>query len=154
MVTECASTSTKYGWRQVHQAEDDLATLRRLGIEETHPAYQRVWEQREAALATIGYKVPKPVTAITHVEVLSRLHALGLVYAGASPGFTIEELKDAVVTIWRDAEEGWMSEARFKTKGKPIYRSLTLEEAVAFIKGEESGELIAKVFMEEEYYGE
>lgn len=141
-------------WQQFKTVERDLASLRRLTVEESHPAYQALWKQRGALLARVGEKLPRVTIPITHEEVLGRLHALGLEYAGASPGFTAEELEKAVVKVWYDIEESWFAEARFKPGSPPIYRSLTAEEAVSFIKHEETPALIARVFTEDEYYGE
>ena len=151
---ECPSTSTKYGYQQLHNVDNALAQLERVGFGPGTEAYDTLWRQRGETVARIGYKYPRGSVTISHEEVLRRLETLGLEYAARSPGFSKEELKDAVVRVYLDVEGGWMAEARFKPKGKPIYHSLTTDEAMAFIKGEESGELIAKVFEEDEYLGE
>jgi len=141
-------------WWKVHRVEEDLATLRRLTVEEYHPAYQALYRQRGELLAKVGWKSPRRTIAMAYEEVVSRLRTLGLVYASASPRYSREELKDAIIKVWWDDEMGFMTEARFKPKSPPIYRSISAEDAAAFIKGEEAGEQIATAFHEDEYYGE
>jgi len=141
-------------WQKVRRADTTLAGMREFTISETDPAYQHIYRQRGATLAQIGYKFPRRTEIIKETSVVRRLEALGLVYAGRSKGFTKEELKDAVIKVWYDDEEGFMAEARFKPGSPPIYRGLTDEEAFTFIKGEETGALIAKVFTADDYLGE
>lgn len=141
-------------WQKVHTLDEALEGLRMATVPETSDAYRKVLQMRGSTLAQIGQKFPRKTEALAHLSVVSRLERLGLVYAGASPGFTIEELRDATVTVWLDDEVGWMAEARFTPASPPIYRSLTNEEAAAFIKDEASGPLIAKVFTKDEYLGE
>ncbi|MBU2177755.1 MAG: hypothetical protein KJ556_21895 [Gammaproteobacteria bacterium] len=141
-------------YQQLHNIEDDLDTLRRLGIDEEHDAYRALDTQRGELLTRIGQKFPRKVLSITHEDVLSRLQALGLEYAHGSPGFTAEELKNAKIRVWYDIEESWQAEARFKPDSKPIYRSISAEDAVALIKHEETPALIAHLFIEDEYIGE
>lgn len=141
-------------WTKLHRVEKDMATLRRLGVEESHRAYQALYRQRGELLARMGKKLPRKQIAMAYEEVVSRLRTLGLVYASASPGYTREELKDAVIRTWWDDEMGFMTEARFRRGSHPIYNSISAEDAALFIKGEETGEMIATAFHEDEYLGE
>jgi hypothetical protein len=141
-------------YQQLHNVDRDLDTLRRLSVEESHPAFQDLWRQRGSILSRVGQKSPRDIISISHEEVLSRLQALGLEYAGGSPGYTAEELKDATVRIWYDIESGWMSEGRMKPGGPPIYHMITAEVAVDFIKHQETPEMIAHALTEDEYIGE
>lgn len=141
-------------WQQVHTLDESLRALENAGIGEDNPAYQVIWQQRGEVISTIGKKFPRKVVAISHEGVLSRLHTLGLEYAGASPGFTAEELKNATIKVWLDIESGWMAEARFRPGAPPIYRKLTAEQAISLIKREETPKLIAQLFHEDDYIGE
>lgn len=141
-------------WQQVRVTERALGDLERVGFGPGTAPYEAVYKKRGALLGQIGRKFPRESVTISHETAVRRLEVLGLVYAAGSPGFTKEELKDAVVRVFLDIESGWMAEARFKPRGKPIYHSLTPDEAMAFIKGEESAALIAHVFTEDEYLGE
>lgn len=141
-------------WWKIQRVEEDMATLRRLTVEPSHPAYQALYRQRGELMGNVGRKLPRRTIAMVYEWVVSRLRTLGLLFASASPGFTIEELKDAIIKVWWDDEMGFMTEARFKPKSPPIYNSISAEDAAAFIKGEETGEQIATAFHEDEYYGE
>lgn len=141
-------------WWKLHRVEADMKTLSRLTVEESHPAYQALYRERGELMARVGLKFPRRQIAMAYEEVVSRLRTLGLVYASASPGYSREELKDAVIKVWWDDETGFMTEARFRRRSPPIYNSISAEDAVAFIKGEETGEQIATAFHEDEYIGE
>jgi len=141
-------------WQKMGLADQTLAGMREFGIAETDPAYQHIWHERGKLLGVIGQKTARQTSIILHVDMLSRMQTLGLEYASHSRGYTIEDLKDAVLKLWWDDEEGFMSEGRIKPGSPPIYRRLTDKEAFIFIKGEETGALIATAFTEDEYYGE
>jgi len=88
-------------------------------------------------------------TMTTQTGVLSpalRLAALGLIYASHSPRVTVEELRDAVIRVWRDEEKGYFAEARFKPGAPPIYTALTAEQAHNLEGPEPDPSLIALVF--------
>jgi hypothetical protein len=96
----------------------------------------------------LGGVITAPTTS-TQTGILSpalRLAALGLVYVSHSPGYTIEELQDAVIRVWRDDEKGYFAEARFRPGAPPIYTSLTFEQAQNLIGPEPDPHLIAMVF--------
>jgi len=75
-----------------------------------------------------------------------RLAALGLLYASHSPRVTIEELREAVIRVWRDEEKGYFAEARLTPKLAPIYTALTTEQAQNLMGPEPDPHLIALVF--------
>lgn len=87
-----------------------------------------------------------PPEVVTVQSPMERLSALGLVYAGRSPGFTIEELWHATIRLFKREEMGWLVEARFKPGDLPIYHSVSEEEAKSIEVGEFSPELIVKLF--------
>jgi len=79
-----------------------------------------------------------------------RLAALGLLYASGSPTVSIEELRDAIIRIWRDEEKGYFAEARFSPGAPPIYTMLTAEQAQNLLGPEADPHLIAMVFERKE----
>lgn len=93
--------------------------------------------------------IPPPLV-ITVKSVQERLSALGLVYAGHSPGFTIEELWQATIRVFKLAETGYLAEARFKPGDLPIYHYVSEEEAESIKTGEFSPELIVTLFTRQE----
>ena len=132
MPLECGSTSTDYHWYQVHKAEEDLATLRRLGVEETHPAYQRAWAARGKALANVGYKRP-------------RTQAWLVDWATYSP---------TLIRLMEDTELGFVAVVKAHKGAPPVYKRVSGEVAVAIIKGEVTPELERDLLAPDEYLGE
>lgn len=68
---------------------------------------------------------------------------LGLGVASHSPGYTIEELKDAIVRLWRREEGRPLAEVRIRPGAPPIYHEVTEEQAGLIETGEITPELIA-----------
>ena len=93
---------------------------------------------RVGATTAIG----APVVA-GELSITLRLAALGLVLATHSPSYTIEELKDAIIRLWRREEGGDLAEVRIKPGAPPIYHVVTPEQSRMIEDGEVSGELIA-----------
>lgn len=141
-------------WQKVRLADKTLAGMREFGIPETDPVYQHIWHERGKLLGVVGQKFPRTTSILTETDMLLRMEEIGIGYAGASPGFTIEELKDAILKIWWDDESGFMAEARFRPGSTPIYHSLPNEDAFLFLTKQETPALIARAFTEDEYYGE
>ena len=90
------------------------------------------------------------VTQTALVAPALRLAALGLIYASHSPGVSIEQLRKAVIRIWRDEEKGYFAEARFWPGATPIYTALTPEQAHNLEGPEPDPSLIAMVFERKE----
>lgn len=90
--------------------------------------------------ATTAIAVPM---VIGELSISLRLSALGLTLATHSPSYTIEELKDAIIRLWRREEGGDLAEVRIKPGAPPIYHSVTPEQANQIESGEISAELIA-----------
>ena len=129
---ECPSTSTKHKRFQVQKAEDDLAILKRLGVLETDPAYQRLLQQQGAALATIGFKTPKVPDWLRD-------------WATYSP---------SRIRLGHDPEYGWFIAAREKPGAPLIYKIVNDETAAAIIKDEVTPEMERELFTPDEYLGE
>lgn len=132
MPVECSSTAVKYQWRQVHELDTALATMRRYGIPETAEAYQTLYRQRGTLIAKIGYKFPTATNLIGSV-------------AGLSPG---------VIKVWYHNESGWMSEARAKPGAPPVYKRVSDVIAMAILKKELTLEQEKELLTPVEYYGE
>lgn len=132
MAEECASTSTKYNYRQVTEIDRALKVLRLNGILEDSLPYKSLYSLRGKILKQIGIKFP-------------RVPSLLKLVAGLSPG---------TIKVWHDAESGFMSEARAKEGAPPVYKHVTDEVAVSILKGELTHELELELMTPDEYIGE
>lgn len=63
-----------------------------------------------------------------------------------SPTFTAEELREAILRLWLDAEKGYIVEARRAPNLPPVYRAITQAEATKLEVGRPSGSFIARMF--------
>ena len=122
----------RFQWDEVHRAEDDLATLTRLGVLETDPVYVRLEAERGAALAKVGTVLPRDTILLAWSF-------------GFSPG---------IIKIWHDGDAGWVSEARVKPGAPPVYKKVSDEVAVAIIKKEVTPELEKELMTPDPYLGE
>ena len=122
----------RFQWDEVHRAEDDLATLERLGVSTTDPAYVKLSKEVGAALAKVG-------------TVVSRDTLLLAWSFGFSPG---------IIKIWHDGDAGFVSEARVKAGAPPVYKKVSAEVAAIIIKREVTPELEKELMTPVEYYGE
>jgi len=132
MPLKCGSESTDYHWYQVRKVEGDLETLRRLGVEETHPAYQALFAERGKALANVGYKAP-------------RTQAWVMDWATWSP---------TLVRLMEDTELGFVAVVKAFKGAPPVYKRVSGEVAVAIIKGEVTPELKEALLKPDDYLGE
>ncbi len=119
-------------WDEVHKADADLATLRRLGVLETDPAYASLWGARGAALAKVGTVLPRDTILLAWSF-------------GFSPG---------IIKVWHDGDAGWVSEARVRPDAPPVYKKVSDEVAVAIIKKEVTPELEKVLMTPDPYEGE
>jgi len=119
-------------WDEVHRVERDLATLKRLGVLETDPAYTTLWGERATALAKVGTVMPRDTIQLAFSF-------------GFSPGS---------IKLWHDGDAGWVSEARVRPGAPPVYRKVSDEVAVALIKKEITPELELVLMTPDPYTGE
>jgi len=119
-------------WDEVHRAERDLATLDRLGVSKTDPAYEKLLQERGAALVKVGTKVSRDTILLAWSF-------------GFSPG---------IIKLWHDGDFGWVSEARVRAGAPPVYRKVSDEMAVAIIKKEVTPELEKVLMTPDPYLGE
>jgi len=87
--------------------------------------------------------------AVEQVAALSpaeRLGALGLFFASGSPTITIEELQKATIRVFKNAEMGYLVEAKLTPTAQPIYHYVSDEEAEVIKAGEITPEQIAHMF--------
>jgi len=119
-------------WNEVHRAEADLATLERLGVSTSDPAYLRLQKERGAALAKVG-------TTVSRDDIL-------LAWSfGFSPG---------IIGLWHNGDAGFVSEARVKAGAPPVYHTVSGEEAVAIINRKVSKKLEKRLMAPDDYFGE
>lgn len=121
-----------FQWAEVNRLNKQLAQMRRWGVLETDPGFQRLWSARGAAMGKVGLRLPRSTTLIK-------------VLLGLSPG----EMK-----LWADAELGWMVEARVKAGALPVYKYVSDDVAEKLIKGELTKELELELMTPDPYIGE
>lgn len=102
------------------------------GIPETSTPFKAVDKAFWGLLENRGYNVPRSVFAVAKMY-------------GFSPG---------TITLWMDAESGWMTEARVKPGAPPIYRAISDEVAMAILKDELTPELEKELMTPDPYIGE
>jgi len=119
-------------WDEVHRAESDLATLDRLGVSSTDPAYTRLQGILEPTKAKVGRRLPRIITWLASMF-------------GFSPG---------IIKLWHDGDFGFMSEARTRPGAPPVYKKVSDEVAVAIIKREVTPEMEKELMTPDPYIGE
>ena len=102
------------------------------GIPVTSTPFLAVDKAFFGLVKNMGYRVPRSVFAVAKMF-------------GFSPG---------TITLWMDAESGWMTEAREKPAAPPIYRAVSDEVAFAIMKKEVTPELAAVLMTPDPYLGE
>lgn len=117
---------------QVKQIDRAMETMSTYGIEETDPAYQKLWAERGKLMTQIGQKFPRVN------------YALGM----------WREFSPERIRLHFDIENGWFSEARVRPGAPPIYKLVSDEEAMAILKDEIAPELKERLLMPDEYLGE
>jgi len=131
-IHECASTSTKYHYRQLQEVDRAMSALRLRGIPITNPAMSGLSAIRGKLLAQIGIKYPRVISLLAKIIALS-------------PGS---------IKLWHDVESGWMTEARRKPGAPPVYRSVDDDVAAMLVRGEMTHELEESLMTPDEYIGE
>jgi len=122
----------KYQQEQLFRLDRAVYEMGREGIPETSAPFQAVLQARGALRLSFGYRVPKPVFSLLKLY-------------GLSPG---------TITLWMDAERGWMSEARARPGAPPVYQHVSDEVAMAILKKEITPELEKELMTPDEYLGE
>jgi hypothetical protein len=91
-------------------------------------------------------KQPRSALSIITASVANLLFRIGLTFVHASPELTLEELREATLTLWHDPELGYFIQAKMSPSAPSIYHSITTAEATAFEAGRYSGSFIARMF--------
>jgi len=125
----CSVTAQRYALASVNKS---LRALVQAGFGPLTEPYQAVAKLRNSLLATIGIKVPKPMSLL-------------LTLVGLSPGS---------VKVWYDGDSGWFTEARERDGAPPVYHHVTDDVAAAILRGELTHELEAFLMKPDEYLGE
>lgn len=126
------SEHLKFQYAELHKLDEQLVMMRRWGVLETDPGFQRLWRARGEAMGKIGL-------------IRARTTTLVMTKAGLSPG---------VIKLWADAELGWMTEARTKPSAPPVYKYVSDEVAEKIVKREVTPELEEFLMTPDPYLGE
>jgi len=126
------SEHLSFQYAELNRFSEQLDMMRRWGVSESDPGFQRLLEARGAAMGKLGLLQP-------------RTTALALFIPGLSPG---------EVKLWADAEIGWMTEARVKPGAPPVYKYVSDEVAEKIVKGELTHELEEELMTPDPYLGE
>ncbi len=89
-----------FQWAELNKLNDQLRLMRRWGVLPSDPGFKRLLGSRGAAMAKLGLNVPRTTTLI-------------LKLFGLSPG---------ELTLFADAEIGWLVEAKATPAAPPVYR--------------------------------
>ena len=119
-------------WSQINQLNQALRTMQNFGIGPGDLGYNKLFSLRGKLMKQVGFKFPRTVTQI-------------LKLAALSPGS---------ITVWNDAEAGWMIEARERPGAPPVYRYVSDLVAMTVLKGELTPELEKELMTPDDYYGE
>lgn len=141
-------------WQQIHELERALGTMERFGISATDPAYMTLERQRGALFGQVGMKFPRITTPIKEVSVWGSMTQRLMEQIIGSAVYTLLEVRDATIRLWHDVEAGWMSEARIKPSAEPVYKAVSDEIAMAILKGEPTGKMMAQLLTPDDYLGE
>jgi len=119
-------------WRQIHELDRAMRTMRAFGIPEVSEAYQQMYSMRGKLMGQVGVKFPRTISQIVKL-------------IGLSPG---------VISLWHDVEEGWMSEARERKGAPPVYKSVSDGVAMAILQRRVTPELEKTLMTPDPYLGE
>ena len=119
-------------WKQVEEVERALGSLRRRGISINNPAMAKLTALRGTLLKKVGFKFPRTLSQIVKL-------------IGLSPG---------TLTLWHDAESGFMTEARERPGGPPVYRYVSDDIAARIINKDRIHELEEELLVPDSYMGE
>jgi hypothetical protein len=97
-------------------------------------------------IRTAPVSSPRSAVGILSTSVVSFLIKLGISFVHASPALTIEELRDATITLWHDPELGYFVQAKMTPSSTSIYHAITTAEATALEAGRPAQDFIARMF--------
>lgn len=112
--------------------QQHTSALRRARIPEAAESFIRFMRVGDQLKINIGLRLPKPVAFI-------------LKLVGLSPGS---------ITLWYDAECGWLTEARATPDAPPVYHYVEDNTAISLFKGELTHELEEVLMTPDTYLGE
>lgn len=141
-------------WDQIHNIERDLDLLERAGVGPGNPVFDELTRQRGEVFGRLGQVSQRVTIPVFDVLVRPRLGMMGIFGVTGSPEFTAEELENAIIRVWYDIETGWITEGKLTPSRRSVYRRIEFNEALAFMKEEETPEMIAHALGEDEYIGE
>ena len=78
------------------------------------------------------------------------LSAAGRTLISGSGTFTIDELRDAEITVFFHTEGGFYAEMRFRPQDAPFYATMSVEEANLLRQDDPPPELLARLFTRQE----
>ncbi len=99
-------------WQQVNEVERALRTMTRAGLGPGSLGFGQLNAIRSKLLKQIGFKFPRSITLIAKL-------------VGLSPGR---------LTLWHDAEMGWMVEGRATPGAPPAYHYIDDDAAVSVMQ--------------------
>ena len=126
------SEHLQFQWSELARFNSQLGMMRSWGVLETDPGFLALFKARGAAMGKLGLRLPRITTLITKL-------------IGLSPG---------ELTLWSDAEIGWMTEARAAPGAPPVYRSVSDQVAESIIKGKLTHEQFEALKVPDPYIGE
>ena len=113
------SEHLQFQYAEVQKLDDQIRMMRRWGVSELDPGFQRLLSVRGLATSKLGFRLP-------------RITSLILKLVGLSPG---------TINLWADAELGWMTESRARPGALPVYKYVSDEIAEKIVKREITHEL-------------
>ncbi|MBA7592642.1 hypothetical protein ES708_34834 [subsurface metagenome] len=122
----------RFQYAELNKLTQQLSMMKRWGVSELDPGFQKLLGAGRAAMAKVGLRVPRTTTLVK-------------LLIGLSPG----EIK-----LWADAELGWMTEARARPGAPPVYKYVSDDVAEKIVKREITPELEEQLLAPDPYLGE
>ena len=117
-----------FQFAELNKFNDQLRQMRQWGVLPTDPGFQRLLNARGAALGKLGFRLPRITSLI--VKLL-----------GLSPG---------EISLWADAEIGWLTEAKAGPGAVPVRKHIGDELAKTILQGNLTHELFAALLIPDE----
>lgn len=108
-----------FQYEELNKFNDQLRMMTQWGVLPTDPGFQRLLSARGAALGKLGFKLPRITSLIAKL-------------IGLSPG---------EISLWADAEIGWLTEARAGPGAPPVRKHISDELAKTILQGDLTHEL-------------
>ena len=119
-------------YRALNELDRTLRVLTRAGFGPLTEPYAAVFKMKGDLMGKLGLRIPK---------------ATGLLRA-------LVALSPGSLRLYHDSECGFMTEAREKPGGPPVYHHVTDDVAITILRGEMTHELEAELMKPDEYLGE